>query len=129
MECFYHEGSAAVGSCRACFKGLCRSCAISLEGGLACPSGCEPFARALIASVQQSVRFQNVSTGFLRSARALWIGLTAVCVFMGAFTVVWGLGLPQFRAVALLGLPFLVLAFPAGRLARNTRSTGRAPAS
>jgi hypothetical protein len=122
VECFYHEGAPAVGSCRACLRGLCRRCAIPLEAGLACPDGCEPFARGLILSLQQSVRLQSVSTGFLRSARGLWLGLTAVCVFVGAFVLVWGLGLPEFREVALLGVPFLALAAISGRIARNTRS-------
>ena len=122
MECFYHEGTPAVGSCRACFKGLCRRCAVQLEGALACPDRCEPLARALVLSLQQSVRFQSVSTGFLRSARGLWLGLTAVALFVGLFVVVWGFSLPVFREVALLGIPFLALAFISGRLARNTRT-------
>jgi hypothetical protein len=122
MECFYHEGAPAVGSCRACLKGLCRHCAVQLEGGLACPDRCEPLVRALVLTLQQSVRFQSVSTGFLRSARGLWLGLTAVALFVGLFVVVWGLGLPAFREVAVLGLPFLGLAFLTGRLARNTRA-------
>jgi hypothetical protein len=121
VECFYHEGKPAVGSCRACLKGLCRHCAVALEGALACPSQCEPMARALVLSLQQTVRFQNVSTGFLRSVRGLWIGLAAVASFVGLFVVVWGLSLPVFREVALLGIPFLALAFLAARLARNTR--------
>jgi hypothetical protein len=124
MECFHHAGTAAAGSCRACLKGLCRQCAIPLEGGLACPDGCEPFARALVRSLQQSVRLQDVSTGFLRSARGLWLGLTAVALFVGVFVVVWGVRLPEFREVALLGVPFLALALLAGRLARNIRSPG-----
>ena len=122
MECFYHAGSAAVGSCRACLKGLCRRCAIELEGGLACPQRCEPQVRALVHTLQQSVRFQNVSTGFLRSARGLWLGLTGVAGFVGVFVVVWGLQLPMFREVALLGIPFFVLAWIAGRLAYNTKA-------
>jgi hypothetical protein len=77
--------------------------------------------RALVLSLQQTVRFQSVSTGFLRSARGLWLGLAAVALFVGLFVVVWGLSLPVFREVALLGLPFLALALLAGRLARNTR--------
>jgi hypothetical protein len=121
MECFYHEGVPAVGSCRACLKGVCRRCAIPLEGALACPHGCEPFARALVHSLQQTVRFQSVSTGFLRSARGLWLGIAAVAFCVGAFVLVWGFGLPEFREIAWLGVPFLVLAALAGRLARNTR--------
>jgi hypothetical protein len=127
MECFYHEGAAAAGSCRACLKGLCRRCAVQLEGGLACPDRCEPVVRALVLSLQQSMRFQSVSTGLLRSARGLWLGLTAVAGFVGIFVVAWGLSLPVFREVALLGIPFLVLAFIAGRLARNTRTSSPLP--
>ena len=59
MECFYHEGASAVGSCRACLKGLCRSCAVELEGGLACPSRCVPMVRAVVASLVQAARYQS----------------------------------------------------------------------
>ena len=126
MECFYHAGTPAVGSCRACLKGLCRRCAIELEGGLACPDRCEPVARALVASLQQGLRFQSVSTGLLRSARGLWLGLTAVAFSVGVFVLAWGLTLPAFREISLLGIPFLALGFLSARLARSTRgSTGR----
>ena len=127
MECFYHAGVSAVGSCRACLKGLCRECAIELQAALACPSGCEPMARALVASLQQSLRFQAVSTGLLRSARGLWLGLTLVALSVGAFVVVWGLSLPAFREIALLGIPFLILGILAARLARNTRGPSQSP--
>jgi hypothetical protein len=120
VECFYHAGSSAVGSCRACLKGLCRPCAVELEGGLACPDRCEPLVQAVIASLQQSLRFQNVTTGFLRSARGLWLGLTVVALSVGVFVVAWGLSLPTFREISILGIPFLVLAFLSARLARNS---------
>jgi len=129
MECFYHAGSPAVGSCRACLKGVCRQCAVELEAALACPSGCEPLARALVASLQQSLRFQSVSTGLLRSARGLWLGLTLVALSVGAFVLVWGLSLPTFREISLLSVPFLVLGLLAARLARNTRGPVTGPSS
>ena len=122
MECFNHAGVPAVGSCRACFRGLCRRCAVELEAALACPGSCEPLAQALVASLQQSLRFQSVSTGLLRSARALWLGLTGVALSVGAFVLVWGLSLPTFREISLLSVPFLVLGLLAARLARNTRA-------
>ena len=122
MECFYHPGASEAGSCRACLKGLCRRCAIEIEGGLACPERCEPMVRALVASLQQSLRFQNVSIGILRSARGLWIGLALVASSVGLYVLAWGLTLSQFREISLLGIPFLALAFLAARLARNTRS-------
>ena len=124
MECFYHEGVAAVGCCRACLKGLCRSCAVELEGGLACTDSCEPMVRAVVGALQQSARYHSVSTGLLRSARGLWVGLAVVALFVGVFVVVWGLSLPAFREVAALGIPFLALAFISARLARNVRGSG-----
>ena len=119
MECFYHEGVTAVGSCRACLKGLCRGCATELEGGLACAGRCETMVRSVVATIQQSARYQGVSAGLLRSARGLWIGLTAVAAIVGLFVIAWGLSLPSFREIALLGIPFLALAFISARLARN----------
>jgi hypothetical protein len=129
MECFHHEGAPAVGSCRACLKGLCRRCALQLDGGLACPDGCEPMVRALVAALQQGARYQAVSTGLLRSARGLWIGLASVAGFVGLFVVAWGLSLPAFREIAALGLPFLALAVIAARLARSVGASGAAPSS
>lgn len=123
MECFYHEAVPAVGCCRACLKGLCRRCAVELEGGLACADRCEPMVRAVVGALQQSARYQSVSTGLLRSARGLWLGLAVVALFVGLFVVVWGLSLPTFREVAVLGIPFLALAFLAARLARNVSSS------
>ena len=119
MECFYHEGATAVGSCRSCIKGLCRSCATELEGGLACAGRCENMVRSLVATIQQSTRYQGVSAGLLRSARGLWLGLTAVAALVGLFVIAWGLSLPTYREIAALGIPFLALAFISARLARN----------
>src|SRR5262245_31299913 len=129
MECFHHEGAPAVGSCRACLKGLCRRCAVQLDGGLACPGGCEPMVRSLVAALQQGARYQGISTGLLRSARGLWIGLASVAGFVGLFVVAWGLSLPAFREIAALGLPFLALAAIAARLARNVGAPGEATSS
>ena len=130
MECFYHEGATAVGSCRSCLKGLCRSCGTELEGGLACAGRCETMVRAVVATIQQSARYQGVSAGLLRSARGLWIGLTGVASLVGLFVIAWGLSLPAFREIALLGIPFLALAFISARLARSVGSPpARGPAT
>ncbi len=36
MHCFNHQDQVAVGSCKACAKGLCSSCAVDLGHGLSC---------------------------------------------------------------------------------------------
>jgi hypothetical protein len=64
----------------------------------------------------------------LRSARGLWVGLTLVALAVGVFVVLFGLTLPAHREIALLGLPFLALAFLAGRLARSVGATGEGAA-
>lgn len=109
MECFTHEGRPAVGSCRSCFKGVCRSCAVDLGRGLACRGQCEEAARTLIASLEQGLRIQGLSSGMVHGARALWGGLAWVALSVGVFVSIWGLTLTGFREISLLGLPFLAI--------------------
>ena len=80
------------------------------------------MAATVIAVVRQSARYQSVSVGLLRSARSMWLGITLVSVFVGLFVLLWGLGLPAFRGVALLSLPFFGLALVAGRVALSVGS-------
>lgn len=127
MECFYHSGIPAVGSCRSCFRGLCRTCAVELEAALACRDRCEESVAALVATVHQSVRFQAVSGGLLRSARSLWLGLTVVTAVVGAFVALWGIGLPQFPEIALLSIPFFGFSLLCARLAWSVRSRSGTP--
>ncbi len=47
MECFSHQNVPAVGLCKSCGKGVCRSCAIPVDRGLACSEQCRPVAEAL----------------------------------------------------------------------------------
>jgi hypothetical protein len=80
------------------------------------------MVEAVVATIQQSARYQAVSSGLLRSARGLWLGLCLVGLFVGGFVIVWGLQLPFYREIALLGVPFLGLAFISGRLASRVSS-------
>jgi hypothetical protein len=121
MECFQHEGRPAVGSCRACFRGVCRSCAVDLGRGLACAGRCEAGARALIASLDQSVRLQGLSTGMMQGARTLWVGLSWVSLAVGVIVVGIGFSLPEFRSIALLGIPFLAIGALTSLVTRRVR--------
>jgi len=124
MDCFEHEGRAAVGTCRSCGKGVCRSCAVDLGRGLACAGRCEPHVRAVIAMLEQSARIQSLSGGMLSATRTLWRGVSWVSLLVGVFVVVWALRLPAYREISLLGVPFLVLGFITWRVARRARATG-----
>lgn len=123
MECFTHEGRVAVGSCRACLKGVCRACAVDLGRGLACRDRCEQAARDLIATLEQSVRYQAVSSGILAHSRGLWLTLGGVTGLVGVFVIVFGLGLPQYQEIGFLGLPFLALSVAALRMLRRARTS------
>jgi hypothetical protein len=121
MECFYHEGRPAVGSCRSCLKGICRACLVDLGRGLACANRCEQAVRELVATLDLSVRYRNVSGGMLNAARNLWLGLSVVALGVGTFVTVWGLTLPAFREVSFLGAAFLALGLLTLRVARRVR--------
>lgn len=58
MQCFSHPYEQAVGVCKSCGKGVCRTCAIQVNRGLACSQECKPFAEAL--SRLQSTTIRNV---------------------------------------------------------------------
>jgi hypothetical protein len=122
MECFAHEGRVAVGTCRACGKGVCRGCAADLGRGIACAGRCEEPARALIAALDQSVRMQGFSGGMLNATRTLWAALGWISLGIGAFVSLWALGLPHFQEIGLLGIPFLAIGGITLHLARRARA-------
>jgi hypothetical protein len=72
MECFAHEGQAAVAICKNCARGVCRSCAIQVTNGFACSGQCAPLAESLTQMQLTSIR----NTGLYRSQR-LFQGLAA----------------------------------------------------
>jgi hypothetical protein len=45
MRCFVHHDLEAVGTCRACNKGLCRECASDLGHSISCRGACEEKAK------------------------------------------------------------------------------------
>ena len=119
-----------MGSCRSCFRGLCRVCGVDLDRALACRGRCEEPVRALLSSLEQSIRYQGFSSGLVRTASHVWIGLAAVSLFVGVFVLSWGMSLPHYREISLLGLPFLAIGglfVLLGRNVRRARETASKP--
>jgi hypothetical protein len=83
MRCYNHSDRDAVGSCRACSKGLCVECAVDSEYGLSCRGEHEQLVAATGRMVARTVRAQNA-----RGAR--YIG-PAFCGFLGIVFTVYGL--------------------------------------
>jgi hypothetical protein len=122
MECFTHRGAPAVGTCRACLRGLCRECAAEQRLGLACRGRCEDDVRALAATLEQSIRTAQLGAGMLQQTPRLWLGLALVSLAVGVFVVLFGLSLPSYRVIAALGLPFLAIGVLVLGVVRRLRS-------
>jgi len=60
MNCYRHQDSTAVGSCKACMKGLCDECAVDMENGLACKDVCESEVLALNQMLQRSKKLYRI---------------------------------------------------------------------
>jgi hypothetical protein len=54
MRCYVHADIEAVGTCRACNKGLCHHCVADLGHSISCKGGCEKKANVLNSQVMQS---------------------------------------------------------------------------
>lgn len=61
MLCFSHPDIAAVGVCKACYKGLCRDCAADLGHSLACKDVHEEMAASVEKLITRNVTISNVN--------------------------------------------------------------------
>jgi len=61
MKCFHHRDSDAIGTCKACSKGLCSICASDVGNGLACRDQCEDQVRSVNLLVERNIRISAVS--------------------------------------------------------------------
>jgi hypothetical protein len=120
MRCFYHQDQVAVGSCKACGKGLCPACAVDLEYGLACRGKHEARAEAL---EQLTVRAMQVQS---TAGSAKYVG-PAFTGFMGliftTYGVFWDRGA---RLLLFLGIGFLVYSVIVFRVNRRAYARKRA---
>ena len=100
MNCFRHDSQAAVGICKSCGRGLCRTCASEVPNGLACRGSCEDRVALLnrvidrstdnLAVVNAQARTQglhSIVVGFVFVGFGFWAyrdAMNALGVFAGA---------------------------------------------
>jgi hypothetical protein len=102
MNCFNHPDKAAVGTCKACHKGICPDCAADLGFGLACRGVHEQRVTEVEELISRNARIQTTA-GSVRYLNPLFL------LFMGA--VFAGYGLMNGRGskfLVLLGVGFFV---------------------
>lgn len=63
MRCFYHPELAAIGTCKACCKGLCASCAADLDEGLACQDRHEALVAEMNVLIRRNTKAQTAAAG------------------------------------------------------------------
>ena len=59
MNCFNHNETTAIGSCKHCSKGLCKECLTDLGHGLACRDIHENEVNELKLAIDQSVKIYS----------------------------------------------------------------------
>ena len=103
MLCFNHPERQAVGTCKACHRGICQECMTDLGHGIACKDKHEQQVEALEKIVRQSEKISSI-TPKTRNAAPLFYGFMGI-VFAG-FGLLKGRGVTDFTFI--LGAGFIV---------------------
>ena len=85
MQCFNHPGTAAVGMCKHCYKGLCASCATDLGFGLACRGEHEEQVQTTHAIVTKAAQIQSVNRSNKYLAPAFFIAMGLLFLGYGLY--------------------------------------------
>ena len=105
MNCFNHPGSPAIGTCKACSRGLCTECAVDLEHGLACKNKHEAMVESYNTIITKNAQVYSAAPKNVLIAPLFYL-------FMGI--VFAGFGLTTRRGVTdlpfILGVGFIVFA-------------------
>jgi hypothetical protein len=103
MKCFKHQTREAVAICKACGRGVCSSCALESENGIACRQSCAgTLAEESSLSAQQAAHYRNLRRQNLAGA-FFSIGMGILFMFFSS----WGSGL-VYDFIFLLGAGFAV---------------------
>jgi hypothetical protein len=108
MNCFTHEGTAAIGVCGQCGRGVCRGCVIDLGFKLACSENCATLARNNETLQVSTERMQGIARRKL-PVTVIMLGLIgAIMLCFGLYNFLFVQRDDWFSVV--LGSAFMVLA-------------------
>ena len=100
MNCFNHPETSAVGSCKACSKGLCPECAEDLGHGIACKNLHEQQVEDLRMVISKNIRMYKDAgkNQYIMPIFFMFMGLvySGYCLYQGreisSMPVVLGIG-------------------------------------
>jgi hypothetical protein len=79
VKCFQHRAADALGTCKACGRGLCGECAETVGRWLACRGPCEQDVRRLAAIVGDAPKAQRRAATIYRIAGVAAFVLAVAC--------------------------------------------------
>ena len=84
MRCFVHQDRDAIGSCKACSRGLCPECATTLPYGLACRNSHEDLVKLAYESLTRAAQIQSSYSRVRYLGAAVFAILGVIMAALGA---------------------------------------------
>jgi len=106
MNCFYHSDREAIGTCKACSKGLCEECAVDLGQGLACGGRHEVLVADYNNLIEKNIKIYSGSSGNTLIVPSFLLAFGLILVWGGLKT---NDGFTSFSFI--LGLASVVLSY------------------
>lgn len=108
MNCFTHSDEVAVGTCGACQRGVCRSCAVEVGFKLACRTRCEERVRMLVQVENLGIEALGQANRIAIFARKAYLGLALFLVITGICLAALAIPHPELQWLTVTGCVFLV---------------------
>ena len=105
MECYYHAGIQACGTCKSCSRGICRECAAEVNNGIACKNSCEEEAIEIDRMISSSRKMEKSANTTLNSVSVFSAELFNL--ILGALFLGFGF-YENLNFVMYIGIAFLV---------------------
>lgn len=83
MRCFNHQDREAIGSCKACAKGLCPECAVDLGHGLSCKGPHEEIVESYSLILKFNARTVSAAPRNIYFAPVFCIAMGAMFMWFG----------------------------------------------
>jgi hypothetical protein len=108
MKCFHHHDADAVGVCKSCGKGLCVPCAVDIGRGLACRERCEEDVRNLIHLVDNNMRLSPASQAMLGKQPRAYLASGTFQILAGCLFMLLGFNMDGIFRAGVVGIGALV---------------------
>ncbi len=83
MRCFTHHDIEAVAVCKSCGRGLCPSCAVEVDPGIACRDRCEEEVRSLNRVIARNKTAYEKTSGAYSRVASFYALVGGVFLFAG----------------------------------------------